>query len=85
MKCFPTWLVWTLGSVLTLTGTQMLFLAYIGLRAELFRFRFARRRTYTGLGKENTWGCGMPGCGHARWLYAFFHAAWRRPWRLRGL
>ena len=39
--------------------------------------RFARRVT---LG----WGCGVPGCSHRIWLFAFIHALIRRPWNLRA-
>jgi hypothetical protein len=29
------------------------------------------------------WICGVPDCRHKYWIFAWLHAAWRRPWLLR--
>jgi hypothetical protein len=34
MECFPTWLVYALGTALVLAGAQMAIFAVIGIRSE---------------------------------------------------
>jgi hypothetical protein len=29
------------------------------------------------------WVCGVPNCRHKYWIFAWLHAAWRRPWLQR--
>jgi len=83
VECFPRWLVWTLGSALVLTGAQMLVLAAIGLRQPAgYRFRYARR--FDPWPAPVFWACGVKDCRHKYRIPAWLHAAWRRPWRLRG-
>ena len=46
-----------------------------------YKVRYARR--LDSWPDPDVWVCGVPNCRHEYWIFAWLHAAWRRPWSLR--
>lgn len=81
MECFPKWIIWTIGVAVSLAGAQMLVLAIYLLQNPGFTVRYARR--IDPWPRAVAWECGVPDCSHKWQLFAWLHAFWKRPWRLR--